>query len=144
MRLPPVTDFVLNAPPHALTPTIARRRFLQGAVGAAGAIAGAQLLGPTLAWAGTGSPQPRPVPGSLDVPGLGHFHINLPGPDNDISSITDFDGVAAVADVLGTGHGTDDPADPNGTLVFEADVRFMQGSFVARDGELHQGAFGFV
>jgi hypothetical protein len=84
------------------------------------------------------------VPGSLDVPGIGHFHFNFPGPGSDISTITDFRGVAAVADVLGTGHGSDDPADPNGTLVFEADVRFMKGSFVARDGELHHGAFGFV
>ena len=142
MRLPPVSDLVLNAPPHTLTGAIARRRFLRGALGTAGAIGAAQLFGMPSAWASGG--RPRPVPGSLDVPGLGHFNLNLPGSGNDPSTITDFHGVSAVADILGTGHGTDDPADPNGTLVFEADVRFMRGSFVAMDGNLHHGAFGFV
>src|SRR3989442_1478490 len=44
----------------------------------------------------------------------------------------------------GTGTGTDTPVPPATSLVYDVDLRFMQGSFVAADGKMHEGTFGFV
>ena len=68
----------------------------------------------------------------------------VPGKGNEPSTITDFRGDVAVADILGTGTGTDTPDDPAVGLIFDADMRFMQGLYVGRDGRLRQGSFGFI
>jgi len=129
---------------HPLDTRLSRRRFIRGAAGVAGTAAafGSGLLRPTLAFAG--NPKPRPVPGGLDVPGLGHFDVWVPGKGNEPSTITDFRGDVAVADILGTGTGTDNPDDPAVGLIFDADMRFMQGEFVALNGKTYEGTFGFI
>jgi hypothetical protein len=66
------------------------------------------------------------------------FHAGV-----DPSSITDFKGFVGVADVQGTGTGRN----PDGsveTLLFDTDMRFMQGTYVGLDGHVHQATFGFV
>jgi hypothetical protein len=66
------------------------------------------------------------------------FHAGV-----DPSSITDFKGFVGVADVQGTGTGRN----PDGsveTLLFDTDMRFMQGTYVGLDGRVHQATFGFV
>jgi hypothetical protein len=55
------------------------------------------------------------------------------------STITDFNGFVGVAHVQGTG------TDGQGhTLLWDADLRFMQGDYRGVDGRLHSGTFGFV
>lgn len=114
------------------------RRSLLGAIGVAGVGAATSGLWlPALAEAGgPGAGTPRPIPGTLDgTP----FHVNLPGPGAEPSTITDFNGFSAIADIVGTGVGT------GGTgLTFDADMRFMSGVFQGTDGRIHRGTFGFV
>jgi hypothetical protein len=52
------------------------------------------------------------------------------------TSITDFNGFVGVARVQGTGTDGD-----GNTLLWDADVRFMDGTYRGADGGLHQGAF---
>jgi hypothetical protein len=124
---------------------IDRRGFLRNAAGvAAGAVAGSSLLSPLGAQAVTTSAEPNPIPGGTEIPGLGLFHFFPPGKGNEPSSITDFRGFVGIAQVGGTGVGTDTPEDPDVGLVFDVDLRFMKGSFVGKDGKRHRGTFGFV
>jgi hypothetical protein len=133
---------------HRHTPgpsTIDRRGFIRNAAGvAAGAVAGSSLLPPLSARAVTTSAEPNPIPGGTEIPGLGFFHFFFPGKGLEPSSITDFRGFVGIAQVGGTGVGTDTPADPDVGLVFDVDLRFMKGTFVAKDGKRHRGTFGFV
>ena len=132
--------------PH---PHPSRRALLAGLAGAGGAIAASGVIGPAAAWA-AGNAQPRPIPGGIAVGGQG-FHVNNPGPMvgddpttiDDPSSITDFDGVIAVAHGQGTGVGND-AALGRMPLVFDVDMRVMQGRYVASDGRARHGTFGFI
>jgi hypothetical protein len=55
------------------------------------------------------------------------------------STITDFNGLVGVAHVQGTG------TDGHGhTLLWDADLRFMQGDYRGVDGRLHRGTFAFL
>ena len=103
---------------------------------------GTGFLSPAFARAGTA--KPRPIPGGVDIPGLGHFDIWFPGKGNEPSTITDVKGSVGVTEIMGTGTGTDTPVPPATSLVYDVDLRFMQGSFVAADGKMHEGTFGFV
>ena len=67
------------------------------------------------------------------------FHVVLPGPDNEPSTITDYNGFTGIAAVQG--HGTDNDGN---TLYFDVDVRFMKGLYTGMDGRLRQGAFSFI
>ena len=53
-----------------------------------------------------------------------------------MSSITNFDGLIAAAEIQGTAAG--------GAYNFDCDMRIMQGLYVGTDRRLHQGIFGFV
>ncbi len=123
--------------PHFWERALSRRSLL-GAMGVAGiGAATSGLWLPGLAEAAAPGPgTPRPIPGTLDgTP----FHVFLPGPGAEPSTITDFNGFGAIADIVGTGVGT------GGTgLTFGADMRFMSGVFQGTDGRIHQGTFGFV
>ena len=61
----------------------------------------------------------------------------------DPSSITDFKGVVGVADVRGKGVATN-PDGSTETLLFDTDMRFMKGVYVAQDGATYRATFGFV
>ena len=121
-----------------------RRAFIGGAAAAAaGASLGSGLLWPAAASAGSFSvPPPRPTPATTTINGVA-FHFVPFGPGVDPSSITDFKGFVGVADVQGTGTARN----PDGsveTLLFDTDMRFMQGTYVGLDGRVHQATFGFV
>jgi hypothetical protein len=91
---------------------------------------------------------PLPIPGGLPgfLPGEPFEHANLAGPadapppfGNEPSSITDFNGFVGVAHVEGTGTDGD-----GHTLLWDVDLRFMQGVYRGVDGRRHQGTFALV
>jgi hypothetical protein len=57
----------------------------------------------------------------------------------EMSTITDFNGIIAAGEVQGLATGSD-----GATYWFDCDLRFMQGAYVAEDGRLRNGAFGFL
>lgn len=152
-------------PPDAgarpLEPFPARARTLsrRGVLGAASSLGlfaatAGHLVRPAAA-AGTG---PKPIPGTIDpFKSGGAFHVNLP-PDGDPSTFTDWRGTIGVAHVGGTGTvvraggmatpaaGTPaaKPLAVGDQLTFDADVRFIQGTYVGEDGQPHEGTFGFI
>jgi hypothetical protein len=91
---------------------------------------------------------PLPIPGGLPGfhPGDPFEHLNLPGPadapppiGNEPSSITNFNGFVGVAHFEGTGR------DGAGhTLLWDADLRFMQGTYRGVDGKPHHGTFAVI
>ena len=96
------------------------------------------------------SAAPLPIPGGVPIPnpfGGPDVHDNLAGPvdstldgiGGEPSSITNFNGFVGVAHVEGTG--TDGSGN---TLLWDSDLRFMQGIFRGVDGDLHKGTFAFV
>ncbi len=88
---------------------------------------------------------PNPIPGGLDLLGNGQiFHVYLPGTAPELSTITDFNGVLGAADVQGTWTGDGVTPPPNTPLLFDADIRFMSGEYIGRDGRHRQGAFVLV
>jgi hypothetical protein len=128
---------------HALS----RRAFIGRTAGVAGAVLGASLLTPETVLAHKRrNAAPRPTPNTVTIPPPAPqiaFHFTGFGPGTDPSSITDFKGVVGVADVQGSGTGTN-PDGGQETLLFDTDMRFMSGVYVGVDGEVHKGAFVFV
>jgi hypothetical protein len=120
-----------------------RRRFLQLAAGAAGVL-GAGSLFPTRAFAAGRDPIPIPAvfnfPGSADKVSDG----TPANPGNDPSSINDFDGVIGVAAMQGTGTGTDTTTGDTTPLLFDSDLRFMQGTYRSVDGRFLDARFVLV
>jgi hypothetical protein len=122
---------------------LSRRQAIgQGAIAMAG-LAGAGLLDPRLAWA-LGGAGPRPIPGGFDsnqmpVPRNPFVHVLVPGIGFEMSTITDFKGIVAGSEIRGTARGSD-----GSKWDFDTDMRFFSGSYVALDGRLRRGAFGFI
>jgi hypothetical protein len=56
----------------------------------------------------------------------------------DVSTITDFSGFVAAAEIQG------DAAGGGSSFTFDADMRLMQGKYVGKDGRVRQGSFGFI
>ena len=121
---------------------MSRRCFLRTAAGTLGAL-GAGLLLPTPAWAA--GRDPNPIPGGFADPFGGPFpivHTNNPeGPadmpppgGNDPSSITDFDGFIGATRLQGTGTGTDTTTGNTSSLLFDAHLRLLQGTYQSVDG----------
>jgi hypothetical protein len=136
---------VWEAPPtrherHQLT----RRALLGSTAGATGAILGAGLLQPAAALAGNPHTDntPNPTTTKASIGGL-TFSITSFGAGQDASTITDFNGFVGVADVQGTGTATN-PDGSTETLLFDTDMRFMSGTYTAKDGHNYRAAFGFV
>jgi hypothetical protein len=65
-------------------------------------------------------------------------------PGNEPSLITDFDGFIGVARVQGTGTGTNTVTGDMSPLLYDADVRFMQGIYQSVDGRFLDARFVFV
>jgi hypothetical protein len=127
---------------HFWDQALSRRSFVRTAAGAAGLVAGSGLLLPALARASKGSTVPNPIPRCTQIDDLGCFHFFFPAHAGEPATITDFNGFVGVIDMEGTGTGTEPPGAP--PLTFQADVRFMSGEFIAKDGSHHQGSFGFI
>jgi hypothetical protein len=124
---------------HFGSRALSRRGFIAAGAGAAGALALLPLLGPTAALAGGGD-EPNPIPGGSVPPPVGP-RVWLPQRGLEPSTIFDFDGTVALADIYGSGEarqgGLSFPAN------FNADMRFMTGRYVGRDGVTREGSFGF-
>jgi hypothetical protein len=124
---------------------LTRGRFLACGAALTGAIASDALSQPrAVGAAGVGDRQPRPIPGGFDadfnfVPSDPLAHAYFPVIGLDLSTITDFRGVVAATEVQGTAVGTD-----GSSYWFDADMRLMEGEYVAMDGHLRRGAFAFV
>jgi hypothetical protein len=124
---------------HLARSKVSRRQFLRGSAVAVGSLAGSGVFAAS-AFGASGA-DPRPIPGGFDqnfhpVPSSPFIHVLPPGIGFDMSTITDFNGVVAAADIQGTAN--------NGAFLFDADMRFMEGLYVGTDGGLRQGAFGFI
>ena len=133
-----------HANAQLLPGTLSRRRFMGTAAGAAGAVLTSNLWWPAAAAASEHVEHaPRPIPGGIDVGGT-TFHLFLPGTGNEPSTITDFKGLVGLANIGGTGTGRDLTTGKTTTLVFDADMRFMKGTFIDMDGHRRRGTFGFV
>src|SRR5581483_7477141 len=132
-----------SAPFDPLDGRISRRHVIgQGAVTFAGLV-GAGLIDPSSVLARRNA-APRPIPGGLDasfkpVPSHPAFHTFGPGLGQEMSTITDFNGVVAGSEIRGRAHGSD-----GSTWDFDTDMRFMTGTYVGFDGRTRKGSFGFV
>ncbi len=139
-----------------------RRAFVQGAAATA-AGAAASVTWPPRARADDdddsdvrerfATAPPKPIPGGIPLPG-GTIHVFAPGTpgvvlpftgtplmglDTDPSTITDFDGVSAIAFHVGTATGRD------GTRYdLETDMRAFKGTYVDGTGTRRFGTFAFI
>ena len=87
---------------------------------------------------------PKPIPGGFTadfdlVPSDPLIHVLPPFPPFEMSTIGDFSGAVGAADVQGTAHGSDGTA-----YAFDADMRFMQGTYVDVDANIQHGSFAFI
>src|SRR5262245_7219322 len=118
---------------HHTHDPVSRRRFLAGAAGVLGAAAAASVLSPLPAVAKKKTdPTPNPITGGRTIGGT-TFYVRSFGPWIEPSTITDFNGFTGVCDVQGTGTATN-PDGSTETLLFDTDMRFMKGSYMAADG----------
>ena len=124
---------------------LSRRQVLVRGAAVAGGFAGLGLLEPAIALA-RGHGTPNPIPGGLDesfapVPSDPFIHVLAPGlgPQLEMATITDFKGVIGASEIRGSARGSD-----GSTWDFDTDMRFMQGTYVDRNGRVRKGSFGFV
>jgi hypothetical protein len=137
--------------------TISRRSlFKYGA--ATGAVAAVAAATPAASAHAHGLPRvlpaPKPIPGGNQIPGGPLLHVFLPGPEDvtlpftgsqlqgldvEPSVITDYRGFTALAYVAGTATGSD-----GRQYNLEADMRAMEGAYVAEDGTRQRGLFAFI
>lgn len=122
---------------------LSRRGMLRTLAGVTGAVLGSGSTLPLLARAAD-DPAPRPIPGGIQIfgPGTELFHVFGPHAGNEPAWITDFKGLVGRSVVSGTGMATG--ATDATPLVFDVDMGFMQGEYIATDGQVHRGTFGFV
>ena len=118
---------------HFWERALSRRQVIKTAAGGTAAALGSGLWMPGLAQAARKtSADPKPIPETL-FPGA-PFHVLSPASEEP-STIYDFNGLVGATEIQGTG--TDG-------LLFDVDMRFMQGVYVGVDGRMHQDTFGFV
>jgi hypothetical protein len=125
---------------HFWQRALSRRQFLGASAAATGAAMTAPLWVPGLVEAS--SVDPKPIPDTI-APGA-PFHVQLPVPGNELSTITDFNGVLGVSAIAGTGTAINTNTGVSTHLVFDTDMRFMQGQYIGTDGQNHEGTFVFV
>jgi hypothetical protein len=114
------------------------------AAGATGVVLGSGLWMPGLASAH--SIAPRPIPGGIQPfgPGTEVFHVFPIVAGVEPSTITDFHGSIGAAEIQGTGTATNTDTNTTSSLVFDVDMRFMQGVYIGMDNEKHNGTFAFI
>jgi hypothetical protein len=128
--------------PHPHGHALSRRRLLQAGVATTAMLAASSALSPLRAAAasGTGGGTPVPVPAN---PAFGGLHIYSVALGSEPSSVGDFNGVVGAAIIDGTGVGRS-ASGATEQLLFDTDMRFMQGTFRGTDGLAHEGTFAFV
>jgi hypothetical protein len=137
---------------HFWQRALARRQFMRAGAGVAALALGSGLGVALPAGAAPSSTvAPNPIPGGLQlgqiigIPGdTNLYHIYFPAFGQEVSTVTDFNGSVAAAEVQGTGTGTDTSTGVTSTLYFDADMRVMQGTYVGVDGKTYQNTFGFI
>jgi len=114
------------------------------AAGTTGAVLASGLWMPGRALADNAAP--RPIPGGIQPfgPGTEVFHVFPIAPGVELSTITDFHGAIGGAEVQGTGTATKTDTGATTPLLFDVDMRFIQGVYVGMDGERHRGTFSFI
>jgi len=144
--------------PHFWQRALSRRQFVRTAAGATAMVVGSGLWVPSLVAAddddddkpGHGNAEPKPIPGGTDLYALlgqGHgptFHFFFPKYGQEVSTVGDFDGFVAAAEIQGTGTATNTATGEKTILTFDADMRFMDGRYVAMDGRTRRQTFGFI
>jgi hypothetical protein len=137
--------------------TISRRTLLKYGA-ATGAVATVAAATPAASAHSHGIPRvlpaPKPIPGGIQIPGGPLLHVFLPGPpevtlpftgaqlmglDVEPSLITDYRGFTALAYLAGSATGSD-----GNQYNLEADMRAMEGTYVATDGSRQHGLFAFI
>ena len=121
---------------------MSRRQFMTTAAGATGVVLASGLWMPGRALADDDAP--NPIPGDFQPfgPGTEIFHIDAASPGlTENSTIFDFHGSIGAAIVDGTGIGTNTDTGTTSSLLFDTDMRFMQGVYIGLDGERHTGTF---
>ncbi|HKV56981.1 MAG TPA: twin-arginine translocation signal domain-containing protein [Ktedonobacteraceae bacterium] len=123
---------------------LSRRQFMETAAGATGVVLASGFWMPGRALADNAAP--RPIPGGIQPfgPGTELFHVFPIAPGVELSTITDFHGSIGGAEVQGTGTATNTGTGATSALLFDVDMRFMQGVYVGMDGETHRGTFSFI
>ena len=133
---------------HFWERALSRRRFMQGT----GAAAGMLLLG-SQGWmpasASVPGNTPKAIPGGFMFPPLTEtFHNFAPNvfdpPNTDRSGVFDFNGHIGYAIIDGSGTGRDTHTHTTTPLLFEVDLRFMQGEYVGVDGKHRHGTFCLI
>jgi hypothetical protein len=137
---------------HFWERALSRRKFMQ----ASGAAAGALLLG-SQGWmpasASVPGATPKAIPGGFTagfcgLPDTEIFHNFAPNvfdpPNTDRSGIFDFNGHIGYAIIDGTGTGHNTATNTNTPLLFEVDLRFMQGEYVGVDGRHRHATFCLI
>jgi hypothetical protein len=122
---------------------LTRETFLRrsAAIASGGAALGLFKAGPAF---GAAAGAPRPIPGGFaadfsTVPINPFIHVLPPVVGFEMSTITDFDGVVAAAEIQGTASDTQ-----GGQYWFDCDMRVMKGRYVDLNGRKGDGVFGFV
>ena len=136
MRTTPA-DLTRFLTPHADRHVLSRRTLLKAGLASSALVATTGMLS-NRALAKSGIPVPIGA-----NPAFGGLHIYGVDPSMEPATITDFHGRVGAAVVDGTGAWKVGGAAPE-TLLFDTDMRFMQGVFRATDGRTHKGTFGFV
>jgi hypothetical protein len=140
MRIDPAVLSRLSLP-HADRHALSRRRLLKAGAATTAAIAASGMLGSRASAAQNGGAGvPKPVPAN---PAFGGLHIYGVGPNTENSAITDFKGVvgAAIVDGSGIAKAAEGKSEE---VLFDSDMRFMQGMFRDTDGVTREGTFAFV
>jgi hypothetical protein len=120
-----------------------RRQFLRRGAVAVGGVAALGLF-ETAGALGAPTGDARPIPGGFNasfelVPQDPLIHVLPPAVGFEMATITDFKGVVAATEIQGTARGSN-----GSSFTFDADMRFMQGTYVGLDGRVHENTFGFV
>ncbi len=123
--------------PHAARHGLSRRTFLKAGVATTALIATTGVMSDRAA-AKSGTPSPVPA-----NPAFGGLHVYSVDPSMEPSAITNFHGHVGAAVVDGSGTWKVSGNTPE-TVLFDTDMRFMQGTFRGTDGRDHKGTFAFV
>jgi hypothetical protein len=123
---------------------VARGRFGRQAIVAVGVVVLTFAVMVTAALARGKPGDPKPIPGGfsaefVSVPSDPFIHVLPPLLPFEMSTIGDFEGTIGAADIQGTAHGSDGT-----TYTFDADMRFMRGTYIETAGNVQHGSFAFI
>jgi hypothetical protein len=124
---------------------LSRRRLLRSAAAASALALGTRHWSPMMTSLAAGTDEALPIPGGNDFLNDGHFvHVFVPAFGQEPSTVNHFNGFVAAAEIQGTGTGTDTQTGKSTRYYYDADMRFMAGDYIAADGRVRRGTFGFV